>query len=195
MLLVIDNYDSFTYNLVQLFAQHLPVEVRRNDQIDLAGVRQLNPLALVISPGPGRPEDSGCSLELISALSGELPIFGVCLGLQCLGQAMGASVVRAGRLMHGKTSRVYHNSRGLFRGLPNPFEAMRYHSLVVDPDTVPASLEITAHTSEGEVMGLSQRNGLASAVQFHPESILTEQGRMLIENFLAMHRLGSGVPA
>lgn len=195
MLLVIDNYDSFTYNLVQLFAQHLAVEVRRNDQIDLAGVRQLAPEALVISPGPGRPEDAGCSLELIRELHLEVPIFGVCLGLQALGQAFGARVLRAERLMHGKTSRVYHDGRGLFRGLPNPLNAMRYHSLVVEAESLPGDLEVTAHTSDGEIMGLKLRHGLASAVQFHPESILTEQGRMVIENFLAMHRLASGVLA
>ncbi|MCC7478016.1 aminodeoxychorismate/anthranilate synthase component II [bacterium] len=195
MLLIIDNYDSFTYNLVQMFARYMPVAVKRNDETDVARIQRLDPQAIVISPGPGRPEDSGCILEVLQEFSASKPIFGVCLGLQALGQACGASVVRAGRQMHGKTSPVYHNSRGLFRGLPNPFSAMRYHSLVVDPETLSPELDVTAYTSQGEIMGLSHRAGLACAVQFHPESILTPQGQMIIENFLAMHQLASGVPA
>lgn len=191
MLLVIDNYDSFTYNLVQMLAQYLPVEVRRNDQVDLAGVRAMAPRAIVISPGPGRPEDAGISIPLLREFSASVPVLGVCLGLQALGAAFGANVVRAPRLMHGKTSRVYHDGTGLFRGLPNPFEAMRYHSLVVEEASLPAELKVSAYTSEGEIMGLTHSGGMASAVQFHPESILTEQGGQLIANFVAMHKLAA----
>ena len=190
MLLMIDNYDSFTYNLVQYFGE-LGEEVRviRNDALDLAGVRALDPSAIVISPGPGTPDDAGISLEVLAALSGVMPIFGVCLGHQAIGQAFGGKVVRARSIMHGKTSPIHHDGRGVFAGLPNPFEATRYHSLVVEQASLPKCLEVSAWTenadgSRDEIMGLRHRSLAVEGVQFHPESILTEHGHALLRNFL-----------
>ena len=190
MLLMIDNYDSFTYNLVQYFGE-LGEEVRviRNDALDLAGVRALDPSAIVISPGPGTPDDAGISLEVLAALSGVVPIFGVCLGHQAIGQAFGGKVVRARSIMHGKTSPIHHDGRGVFAGLPNPFEATRYHSLVVEQASLPKCLEVSAWTenadgSRDEIMGLRHRSLAVEGVQFHPESILTQHGHAMLRNFL-----------
>ena len=190
MLLMIDNYDSFTYNLVQYFGE-LGEEVRviRNDALDLAGVRALGPSAIVISPGPGTPDDAGISLEILAALSGVVPIFGVCLGHQAIGQAFGGKVVRARSIMHGKTSMIHHDGRGVFAGLPNPFEATRYHSLVVEAASLPDCLDVSAWTvnadgSRDEIMGLRHRTLAVEGVQFHPESILTQHGHAMLRNFL-----------
>ncbi len=189
--LVVDNYDSFVYNLVQELGElgADPV-VFRNDAIDVDGIRRQSPAAVLISPGPGRPEDAGVSLDLVGALAGEIPVFGVCLGLQCIGQAYGARVVRAPRLMHGKTSEIHHCGDGIFSGLPNPFVATRYHSLVVAPTSVPAELDVTATTSDGVVMGLRHRTLGVEGVQFHPESILTPSGPSLLANFLGALLVG-----
>ncbi len=183
---VIDNYDSFTYNLVQELGElgADPV-VHRNDAIDVAGIRSEGPDAVIISPGPGRPESAGISLSVVAQLAGEVPILGVCLGHQCIGQAYGAKVVRAPRLMHGKTSPVHHRGTGTFEGLPDPFVATRYHSLVVTPASVPDELEVTATTAEGVVMGLRHRSLAVEGVQFHPESIFTPSGPTFLANFLA----------
>ncbi len=187
--LVIDNYDSFTFNLVQEMGA-LPVAggveltVLRNDAIDVAGIRSMAPDAVVISPGPGRPEDAGVTCEAIRALAGTIPILGVCLGHQAIGAVFGADVVRAPSLMHGKTSLVHHDGRGVFTGLPDPFEATRYHSLVLDPATVPDTLEVTARTADGVIMGVRHRTLAVEGVQFHPESILTPVGPELLANFL-----------
>jgi anthranilate synthase/aminodeoxychorismate synthase-like glutamine amidotransferase len=184
--LVIDNYDSFVYNLVQELGElgADPV-VFRNDAIDVAGIRAQAPDAVVISPGPGRPDDAGISLAAVAGLAGEVPILGVCLGHQCIGQAYGGRVVRAPRLMHGKTSEIHHQGTGVFGGLPAPFVATRYHSLVVDPDSVPACLEVTATADDGVIMGLRHRDLAVEGVQFHPESILTPSGPSLLDNFLS----------
>jgi len=184
--LVIDNYDSFVYNLVQELGElgADPV-VFRNDAIDVAGIRAESPDAVLISPGPGRPEDAGVSLAVIRELSGELPILGVCLGHQAIGQAFGGEVVHAPTLMHGKTSEIHHGGAGVFAGLPDPFVATRYHSLVVEPSTVPDVLEVTARTSDGVIMGLRHRTLAVEGVQFHPESLLTLEGPSLLANFLA----------
>jgi len=183
--LVVDNYDSFVYNLVQELGE-LGAEpvVFRNDAIDVAGIRAERPDAVLISPGPGRPEDGGVSLEVIASLAGEIPLLGVCLGHQCIGQAFGGLVVSAPHLMHGKTSEIHHDGRGIFAGLPNPFVATRYHSLVVSPDSVPAELEVTATSTDGVVMGLRHRSLAVEGVQFHPESVLTASGPALLANFL-----------
>ena len=184
--LVIDNYDSFVYNLVQELGElgADPV-VFRNDAIDVAGIRAESPDAVLISPGPGRPEDAGVSLAVIRELSGELPILGVCLGHQAIGQAFGGDVVHAPTLMHGKTSEIHHGGAGVFAGLPDPFVATRYHSLVVEPSTFPDVLEVTARTSDGVIMGLRHRTMAVEGVQFHPESLLTLEGPSLLANFLA----------
>ena len=184
-MLVIDNYDSFVYNLVQELGE-LGAEpvVFRNDAIDVAGIRAERPDAVLISPGPGRPEDGGVSLEAIRVLAGEIPLLGVCLGHQCIGQAYGGAVVAAPHLMHGKTSEIHHDGQGLFAGLPNPFVATRYHSLVVSPDSVPDELEVTATSTDGVVMGLRHRSLPVEGVQFHPESVLTTSGPALLANFL-----------
>lgn len=186
-MLVIDNYDSFVFNLVQYLGE-LGAEplVHRNDELTVAEIEALEPDAILLSPGPGRPEDAGVMPAVIEALSGRIPILGVCLGHQAIGQAFGASVVRAAELMHGKTSFVHHDGRGVLAGLPDPFEATRYHSLVVDPATIPAELEVTARTADGTVMGLRHRHHLTEGVQFHPESILTVGGHQLLRNFLAL---------
>ncbi len=185
---VLDNYDSFVYNLVQYLGElgAEPVVVR-NDQVDLAGLRTLSPDALLVSPGPGRPEAAGVSSEAIAELGGEgLPVLGVCLGHQCIGQLYGAEVVRAAAVMHGKTSVVHHDGRGVLAGLPEPFPATRYHSLVVDPASVPACLQVSAWTDDGVVMGLRHRELCVEGVQFHPESILTRAGHELLGNFLRL---------
>ncbi len=183
--LVIDNYDSFVYNLVQELGE-LGAEpvVFRNDAIDVDGIRAAWPDALLISPGPGRPDDGGVSLAAIAALAGEVPLFGVCLGNQCIGQAYGGEIVSAPHLMHGKTSEIHHDGTGIFAGLPNPFVATRYHSLVVRPESVPSELEVTARSSDGVVMGLRHRALPVEGVQFHPESVLTASGPALLANFL-----------
>jgi len=184
-LLMIDNYDSFTYNLVQYLGElGADLTVRRNDAIDVAGIRALHPDAIVISPGPCTPKEAGISLTLLREMAGELPILGVCLGLQCIGEAFGGKVVRADRLMHGKTSPIIHDGKTIFARIPSPFEAMRYHSLLVDPASIPATLEISARTAENEVMGLRHKQHAVEGVQFHPESILTSEGKNLLQNFL-----------
>ena len=185
-ILMIDNYDSFTYNLVQYFGElGARVIVKRNDAIDVAGARALKPDAIVISPGPCTPTEAGVSVPILRELAGELPMLGVCLGHQCIGEAFGGKVVRASRLMHGKTSPVVHDGRTIFAGLDNPFEAMRYHSLLVEPASIPKSMEVSARTAEGEIMGLRHRQHRIEGVQFHPESIGTPAGKDLLRNFLA----------
>ncbi|MBE7530223.1 MAG: aminodeoxychorismate/anthranilate synthase component II [Chloroflexi bacterium] len=184
MIIVIDNYDSFTYNLVQYLGElGQEIQVYRNDQVTVEQVRAMQPDHIVISPGPGDPQDGGISLDLLRELGPTTPIFGVCLGHQCIGEAFGGQVVRAPRLMHGKTSRVYHNGEGLFNGIPSPFQATRYHSLIVQ-EPLPDCLEVTAFTSQGEVMGVRHKEYPVVGVQFHPESILTEHGRRILQNFL-----------
>ena len=190
MLLMIDNYDSFTYNLVQYFGElGQDVQVVRNDAIDIAGIAALAPSHIVISPGPGTPDDAGVSLQIYATLAERIPILGVCLGHQALGQAFGGKVVRAKQIMHGKTSQVHHSGVGVFAGLPSPFEATRYHSLVVERDSLPDCLEVTAWTEDenGDVeaiMGVRHKTRRAEGVQFHPESILTQHGHALLKNFL-----------
>jgi anthranilate synthase/aminodeoxychorismate synthase-like glutamine amidotransferase len=187
MLLIIDNYDSFTYNLVQYFSVlGCDVIVKRNDEITIPEIEALDPERICISPGPGRPEDAGISNEVIRQFGPKKPILGVCLGHQCIGEVFGGEVVPAPRLMHGKTSPVRHQGSGVFANLPNPFEATRYHSLIVRRETLPACLEITAETAEGEVMGLQHREHPIHGVQFHPESVLTAEGIKLLGNFLAV---------
>ena len=192
MILVIDNYDSFTYNLVQYLGelgQEIPVaakiQVARNDKIDLDTIKKLNPDGIVISPGPGRPEDAGISLRLIEKLGAKIPILGVCLGHQTIGQVFGGKIVAAPVLMHGKTSLVHHNNLGIFQGLDNPFTATRYHSLIIERETIPDNLEITAWIEDGTIMGVRHREySHIQGVQFHPESILTNSGKQLLRNFL-----------
>jgi anthranilate synthase/aminodeoxychorismate synthase-like glutamine amidotransferase len=187
MLLVIDNYDSFTYNLVQYFGElgADPV-VKRNDAITPEEVEKLRPERIVISPGPGTPAEAGVSMEVIRRMDKTTPILGVCLGHQCIAEVYGGKVVRADRLMHGKTSPIRHEGSGVFAGLPNPFEATRYHSLIVEKNSVPACLRITADTAEGEIMGLQHRDFPVHGVQFHPESILSREGKDLLRNFLTL---------
>jgi anthranilate synthase/aminodeoxychorismate synthase-like glutamine amidotransferase len=189
MLVMIDNYDSFTYNLVQYFGQ-LGEEVRvfRNDQVDLAGLEASRPTRLVISPGPCSPIEAGISLAAISHFAGRIPILGVCLGHQAIGAAFGGKVIRAPRLMHGKISLIYHDGKDLFQGLPSPFEATRYHSLIVERESLPACLAVSAQTSVAEIMGLRHREMAIFGVQFHPESILTTEGINLLRNFLKRTR-------
>jgi anthranilate synthase component 2 len=189
MLLMIDNYDSFTYNLVQYLRElGEQVVVYRNDKITVAGIEALEPELLVISPGPCTPNEAGVSVDAIRHFAGKLPILGVCLGHQSIGQAYGGRIVRAERLMHGKTSPVFHDGRELFAGLPNPFDATRYHSLLVERDSLPECLEVTAWTEEEEIMGLRHRELPIWGVQFHPESILTVTGMDMLRNFLEMTR-------
>jgi anthranilate synthase/aminodeoxychorismate synthase-like glutamine amidotransferase len=186
-ILIIDNYDSFTYNLVQYFGVlGCEVIVKRNDEITVADAEALAPDRICISPGPGRPENAGISNEIIRALGPKTPVLGVCLGHQCIGEVFGGEIVSAPRLMHGKTSPVRHLGAGVFIDLPNPFEATRYHSLIVDRDTLPGSLQVTAETAEGEIMGLQHRDFPIHGVQFHPESVLTGEGMALLRNFLAL---------
>jgi para-aminobenzoate synthetase component 2 len=185
VILVIDNYDSFTYNLVQYLGElGQTIEVRRNDEIDLAGIESLAPDHILISPGPCTPNEAGISLALIEHFKGKIPILGVCLGHQSIGQAFGGEVVRAERLMHGKTSLIHHDGGTLFEGLPNPFTATRYHSLIVRRETLPDCLEVSAWTEEGEIMGLRHKQYMIEGVQFHPESIITQHGHTMLSNFL-----------
>jgi anthranilate synthase/aminodeoxychorismate synthase-like glutamine amidotransferase len=187
MLLILDNYDSFTYNLVQYFGElGAEMKIFRNDALTVEDVRKLAPERICISPGPCTPNEAGISLELIRELGPTTPILGVCLGHQSIGQVYGGEVVRADRLMHGKTSPIHHHGASVFKGLPNPFEATRYHSLIVKRDTLPDCLEITAWTAEGEIMGLRHKDHPVHGVQFHPESILTENGKQMLETFLAL---------
>lgn len=186
MILIIDNYDSFTYNIVQTIGGFgEDVKVMRNDELDIAFIEKMAPDRLLISPGPCTPQEAGISVAAIRHFAGKIPILGVCLGHQSIGAAFGGKVVRAGRVMHGKTSMVEHDGRGVFHGLPSPFAAMRYHSLVVEKDDLPACLEITAQTKEGELMGLRHRELLVEGVQFHPESIMTPDGVQLLKNFVS----------
>ena len=187
MLLVIDNYDSFTYNLVQYFGE-LGAEllVKRNDEITLEEIAALHPERICISPGPCTPKEAGISCDVIREFGPRVPLLGVCLGHQAIGDVFGGDVVRAGRLMHGKTSPILHDGKGVFAGLPSPFEATRYHSLLVKRETFPAVLEIAAETAEGEIMGLRHREFPIHGVQFHPESILTLEGKKLLQNFLSL---------
>lgn len=185
MILLIDNYDSFTWNLYQYFCElGAEVLVRRNDEITLAEIADLAPAKIVISPGPCTPDEAGISLEVIRRWGGKTPILGVCLGHQAIAQALGGRVVRAAKVMHGKTSAITHTGKGVFRGLNNPLTVTRYHSLIVDPDTLPDGLEVTARSDSGEIMGLRHREWDLEGVQFHPESILSEQGHALLNNFL-----------
>jgi anthranilate synthase component 2 len=185
MLLMIDNYDSFTYNLVQYFGElGEEVKVFRNDEITLDEIAALKPDQLVISPGPCTPNEAGISVPAIKRFAGQIPILGVCLGHQSIGQAFGGKIVHARQLMHGKTSQIHHKDIGVFRGLPNPFRATRYHSLVIERDSLPECLEITAWTEDGEIMGVLHKTLAVEGVQFHPESILTEHGHAMLANFL-----------
>lgn len=185
MILLIDNYDSFTYNLVQYVGElGGEVTVYRNDAITLDEAAKLNPTHLIISPGPGEPKDAGISTEMIKLMADKIPVLGVCLGHQCIAAAFGGQVVRAETLMHGKTSPVYHTGDGLFRGIPSPFDATRYHSLIVAEAGLSPSLKITAHTTDGDIMGLKLADSKVEGVQFHPESILTKHGKLLLANFL-----------
>lgn len=187
MILVIDNYDSFTYNLVQYLGElGEEVQVCRNDEIDIAGIERLQPDHLLLSPGPCTPNEAGITLQVIEHFAGRIPILGVCLGHQAIGQAFGGEVVRAERLMHGKTSPIIHQGESIFAGLPNPFTATRYHSLIVDRASLPAGLAITAETAEGEIMGLQHKEYPIVGVQFHPESIISEHGHQMLRNFLSM---------
>lgn len=185
MILVIDNYDSFTYNLVQYLGEMgRELVVRRNDRITLAEADALRPDSIVISPGPCTPREAGISNDIIEHFAGRVPILGVCLGHQCIGHVFGARIVRANRLMHGKTSMIHHDGRAVYRGLSSPFRAVRYHSLIVDRASVPGSLEITAESEIGEIMGIRHRDYPVEGVQFHPESVLTDVGKDLLRNFL-----------
>lgn len=187
MILMIDNYDSFTYNLVQYLGE-MGEELRifRNDKITTDEIEAIKPDRIVISPGPCSPKEAGISVETIQRFAGKIPILGVCLGHQSIGYAFGGDVVRAGRLMHGKTSMIHHEEQGVFSGMPKPFEAIRYHSLVIEPSTLPDCLEITAQTDIGEIMGVRHKEFIVEGVQFHPESILTQEGKRLLRNFLEM---------
>lgn len=187
MIVVIDNYDSFTYNLVQYLGElGQELTVRRNDEIDLAGVAELRPNHILLSPGPCTPNEAGICLALIDRFKQDIPILGVCLGHQAIGRAFGGEVVRAERLMHGKTSTIYHDGRGIFAGLPNPFTAARYHSLMVRRETLPDCLEISAESEQGELMALRHKEYPVEGVQFHPESIVSEYGHRLLSNFLQL---------
>lgn len=189
MILVIDNYDSFTYNLVQYLGElGEEVTVRRNDEIDLQGIEDMQPDHILISPGPCTPNEAGITLSIIERFKGQIPIFGVCLGHQAIGQAFGGNVIRAERLMHGKTSPILHNGQSVFAGLPSPFTATRYHSLIVERTSLPDCLEITAETEEGEIMGLRHKEYAVEGVQFHPESIITDHGHQILRNFLNRKR-------
>ena len=187
MILVIDNYDSFTYNLVQYLGElGAKVEVHRNDSLTVEQMRELKPERLVISPGPGVPDDAGITLDAVRCFSGRIPVLGVCLGHQAIGQAFGGRIVQAPVLMHGKTSEICHDSQTIFRGIPYRFKATRYHSLIVDRESLPNELEVSATTPEGVIMGLRHRKLPVEGVQFHPESVMTDYGKQLIENFLKL---------
>jgi anthranilate synthase/aminodeoxychorismate synthase-like glutamine amidotransferase len=194
MIVIIDNYDSFTYNIVQRIGDNCredgkpeDIQVFRNDKIDVAELELLNPRRILISPGPCTPKEAGISVEVIKHFGPTIPILGVCLGHQSIGEAFGGEVVRAGRIMHGKTSSIYHDGKGVFTGLPSPFEGMRYHSLVVETDNLPSCLSITARTEKDELMGLRHYNLPIEGVQFHPESIMTPDGKQLLKNFMSDH--------
>lgn len=185
MILMIDNYDSFTYNLVQYLGElGEKLEVYRNDKITISQIKDLKPKQIIISPGPGRPQDAGISEDVIKRFSGEIPILGVCLGHQAIGEAFGGEITRADRIMHGKTSMIYHNGRGIFKGIKNPFSATRYHSLIIKRDSLPSCLEIIAETKEKEIMGVKHKEYGVWGVQFHPESILTKEGKKILANFI-----------
>ena len=189
MLLMIDNYDSFTYNLVQYFGElGEEIEVFRNDKISIPEIEKLDPEVLVISPGPGTPQDAGISLDVIQHFAGKIPLLGVCLGHQCIGESFGGRIISAPTLMHGKTSEIHHTGTELFNGLPNPFEATRYHSLIIEKESLPDCLEINAWTGEQEIMGVRHKTQPLFGVQFHPESILTKEGKVLLHNFLLYAR-------
>ncbi|RJQ41495.1 MAG: aminodeoxychorismate/anthranilate synthase component II [Nitrospiraceae bacterium] len=188
MLLMIDNYDSFTYNLVQHLGElgeH--IKVFRNDKVTIKEIEELKPKSIVISPGPCTPKEAGVSVDVIKYFAGRIPILGVCLGHQAIGAAFGGDIIRASRLMHGKTSMIHHDGKTIFEGLPNPFEATRYHSLIIKKETMPSCLEITAWTDQDEVMGVRHKEFIVEGVQFHPESILTNAGKDLLRNFLKLH--------
>jgi anthranilate synthase/aminodeoxychorismate synthase-like glutamine amidotransferase len=190
--LVIDNYDSFTFNLVQYLGElGAQVAVFKNDGIDAAGIRSQEPHGILISPGPCTPDEAGISLETVQLFGPHVPVFGVCLGHQAIGQAFGGRVVRAGRLMHGKTSPILHDGRGVYAGLPSPFEATRYHSLLVERESLPECLEVSAWTAEGEIMGLRHKTMTVEGVQFHPESVLTTEGKRLVANWVSALRRAS----
>jgi anthranilate synthase/aminodeoxychorismate synthase-like glutamine amidotransferase len=196
MVILIDNYDSFTYNLYQYLAEMgVDVSVHRNDGISVEEALDAGPEAIVISPGPCTPDDAGICCDLIAQAAGQVPLLGVCLGHQCVGQVFGGRIVRARRLMHGKTSEILHDGRGLFEAIVSPFTAVRYHSLVIDPHSLPECLEVTARTEMGEIMGVRHRDHLVEGVQFHPESIMTEHGKRLLANFLAMAQVTRGCPS
>ncbi len=185
MILLIDNYDSFTYNLVQYVGElGADCEIHRNDRIDLAGIEGKRPKRLIVSPGPCTPKEAGISQFAILRMAGRIPILGVCLGHQCIGAAFGGRIIQAGRLMHGKSSLIYHDGRTLYQGLPNPFEAIRYHSLLIERESLPGCLEVSAETKEGEIMGVRHKSFVIEGVQFHPESIMTASGKALLKNFL-----------
>lgn len=189
MILMIDNYDSFTYNLVQYLGEMgEELIVKRNDEITIGEIEQMQPKYIMISPGPCSPNEAGISLSVIEHFAGKIPIFGVCLGQQSIGQAFGGDVVQAARLMHGKTSPVYHDGKTIFEGIPNPFQATRYHSLIVKKETLPDCLEVSAWTKEGEIMAIRHRSLPIEGVQFHPESIMTESGKELLQHFLYYYR-------
>ncbi len=189
MILMIDNYDSFTYNLVQYLGEMgEELKVYRNDAITIEGIRRLKPNRIVISPGPGSPKDAGISKDVIKILGAKVPVLGVCLGHQCIGEVFGGDVVGAKRLMHGKTSQIFHDGKGIFENIDNPFIATRYHSLLVERKTLPKVLEVTAETKEKEIMGLRHKRYPVYGVQFHPESILTQPGKAILRNFLSLTR-------
>lgn len=193
MILMIDNYDSFTYNLVQYIGElGIEVKVVRNDELTIEAIQDINPKVIVVSPGPCTPNEAGISLEVITRFAGSIPILGVCLGHQSIGQAFGGRVIRAERLMHGKTSPVFHDSKGVNTNMPNPFEATRYHSLVVEKESLPDCLEITSWTEEGEIMGLRHKEYAVEGVQYHPESIMTEEGKKIIRNFVETYSFAVG---
>lgn len=188
MLLMIDNYDSFTYNLVQYFGElGEEIKVFRNDKVVIEDIERLKPESIVISPGPCTPNEAGVSIDVIKHFAGKIPILGVCLGHQAIGAAFGGDIIRAPRLMHGKTSMIHHDGKTIFAGLPNPFEATRYHSLIIKKETLPDCLEISAWTDHDEIMGVRHKEFIVEGVQFHPESILTKVGKELLKNFLKLH--------
>lgn len=189
MLLMIDNYDSFTYNLVQYLGElGEDVRVFRNDKISIDAIAELNPDRIVVSPGPCSPREAGISIEVIKNFAGKIPLLGVCLGHQSIGAAFGAEIIRAPKLMHGKTSKIHHDNKTIYKGLPNPFDATRYHSLIIKKDTLPGSFEISAWTEDGIIMGIRHKNYILEGVQFHPESILTTSGKSLLKNFIELSR-------
>lgn len=193
MILMIDNYDSFTYNLVQYIGElGIEVKVVRNDELTIDAIQEINPQVIVVSPGPCTPNEAGISLEVITHFAGSIPILGVCLGHQSIGQAFGGKVIRAERLMHGKTSPVFHDGEGVNADMPNPFKATRYHSLLVEKESLPDCLEITSWTEEGEIMGLRHKEYAVEGVQYHPESIMTEEGKKIIRNFVEAYSFTAG---